>query len=245
MMSGYAGIGLECAGQYNPPLFPTGNEDPGNGLLGAVAVLMALLHRRRTGEGQYVENPQLNATMAHMAHAVRRADGTVLGAGRLDPLQLGNSATRTAVRDSRRLGVRRRGRPSRTVAGLARVAGVDLEADDYEFGQLVAAAFAARKTGELLGELAAAGVPAAEPVPPNMRHLMHDAGEIERRRVAAVEHHTKGTVRELAVLVRVSDCVIPPHRLAPDLGEHTDAVLAELGYWADEIAALHADGAIV
>ena len=89
MLSGYAGIGLECAGQFNPPLFPTGNEDPGNGLLGAVATLIALLHRQKTGRGQLVENPQLNATLAHMAHAVRRPDGTVIGANRLDPLQMG------------------------------------------------------------------------------------------------------------------------------------------------------------
>jgi MYXO-CTERM domain-containing protein len=243
MMSGYAGIGLESAGQYNPPLFPTGNEDPGNGLLGAVAVLMALLHRRRTGEGQYIENPQLNATMAHMAHAVRREDGTVLGAGRLDPLQLGNSATERLYETADGW-VCVVALTAPAAAGLARVAGVDLAADDYQFGQLVAAAFAARKTGELLGELAAAAVPAAEPVPRNMHRLMHDAFEIERGRVAAVEHHTKGTVRELAVLVRVSDCVIPLHRLAPDLGEHTEAVLSDLGYSTDEIAALHADGAI-
>jgi MYXO-CTERM domain-containing protein len=243
MMSGYAGIGLDCAGQFNPPLFPTGNEDPGNGLLGAAAVLMALLHRRRTGEGQYVENPQLNATMAHMAHAVRRADGTVLGAGRLDPLQLGNSATERLYETADGW-VCIVAATEASVAALTRIAGVDLVADDYQFGQRVAAAFAARKTGELLGALAAAGVPAAEPVPRNMHRLMHDAGEIERGRVAAVEHHTKGTVRELAVLVRVSDCVIPPHRLAPNLGEHTNAVLADLGYSTDEIATLRAGGVI-
>ena len=204
---------------------------------------MALLHRRRTGEGQYVENPQLNATMAHMAHAVRRADGTVLGAGRLDPLQLGNSATERLYETADGW-VCIVAATEASVAALTRIAGVDLVADDYQFGQRVAAAFAARKTGELLGELAAAGVPAAEPVPRNMHRLMHDAGEIERGRVAAVEHHTKGTVRELAVLVRVSDCVIPPHRLAPNLGEHTDAVLADLGYSTDEIAALRAGGVI-
>ena len=89
MMSGYVGVTFEVAGLYNPPLPPAGNEDPGNGLLGAVAILMGLLHRQRTGTGQYVENPQLNATMAHMAHAVQRVDGEVIGAGRLDPLQMG------------------------------------------------------------------------------------------------------------------------------------------------------------
>ena len=71
MLSGYAGVTYEIAGQYNPPLPPSANEDPGNGMLGAIAILLALLHRDRTGVGQSVENPQLNATMGHLAHIVR------------------------------------------------------------------------------------------------------------------------------------------------------------------------------
>ena len=31
-MSGYVGVNFEVAGEFNPPLFPLGNEDPGNGL---------------------------------------------------------------------------------------------------------------------------------------------------------------------------------------------------------------------
>ena len=89
LMSGYVGIGYEVGGQFNPPMWPLGNEDPGNGLTGAVGILMALLHQTRGGSGCYVENPQLNATMTHAAHIVRRPDGTVLGAERLDPLQTG------------------------------------------------------------------------------------------------------------------------------------------------------------
>src|SRR5262249_48272595 len=72
-------------------MWPLGNEDPGNGLTGAVGILMALLHQTRGGAGCYVENPQLNATMTHAAHIVRRPDGTVLGAERLDPHQTGIS----------------------------------------------------------------------------------------------------------------------------------------------------------
>ena len=89
LMSGYVGLGYEVGGQYNPPMWPVGNEDPGNGLTGTVGILMALLHRTHSGTGCYVENPQLNATMTHAAHIVRQPDGTVIGGERLDPLQTG------------------------------------------------------------------------------------------------------------------------------------------------------------
>ena len=49
MLSGYVGATYEVAGAFNAPMPPTGNEDPGNGMLGAIAVLIALLHRRTTG----------------------------------------------------------------------------------------------------------------------------------------------------------------------------------------------------
>jgi len=62
LMSGYVGANYEVAGQFNPPLMPAGNEDPGNGLLGAVGILMALVHRQRTGSAQYLETPQLNVS---------------------------------------------------------------------------------------------------------------------------------------------------------------------------------------
>ncbi len=89
LMSGFVGAAYELGGELNPPIYPAANEDSGAGMLGAVALLMALLCRRRTGTGQYLELPHLNSTMSDVAHIVRRTDGTVLGAGSLDPLQFG------------------------------------------------------------------------------------------------------------------------------------------------------------
>jgi len=251
LMSGFVGVGFEVAGEFNPPLFPVGNEDPGNGLLGAVGMLMALLHRERTGEGQLVENPQLNATMAHLAHIVRQPDGTALGAGRLDPVQLGIGPLHrlyqtadgwiclVAVKDA-------------DIAALGRVLDIDLLADarfanrdarDTNADALanrLAAAFAARNAAECVAELVAAGVPVAEPVPSNAATFLRDPENRRTGRVAECLDAKDGHVREIAVLVRLSDATTAPHRLAPAIGEHTDEILASLGYRVDEIADLKA-----
>ena len=61
-----------------------GNEDNGNGLLGAAAILFALDHRAQTGEGQYLEHPQLNATMLmglHLMRGCRWVRGGLRGSG--------------------------------------------------------------------------------------------------------------------------------------------------------------------
>jgi crotonobetainyl-CoA:carnitine CoA-transferase CaiB-like acyl-CoA transferase len=240
LLSGYAGVGYEVAGQLNPPLFPLGNEDPGNGLLGAVAVLIALLHRQRTGEGQYVENPQLNATMAHMAHVVRRPGGAVLGAGLLDPLQRGvGPLDRLYETADGWICVVASG--SRHREALGKLAGMELAGLEFDG---LEAFFRARKTADWLRELAAAGVPAAEPLPYNMPAFLRDPRNRASGRAAELPHPGQGHVRELAVLVRVSDAAVPPHRLAPQLGQHTDEILGRLGYSAAKIAELRARGAV-
>jgi crotonobetainyl-CoA:carnitine CoA-transferase CaiB-like acyl-CoA transferase len=243
MLSGYAGVTYEIAGQFNPPLPPSANEDPGNGMLGAIAILLALVHRDRTGEGQAVENPQLNATMAHLAHIVRTVDGRVLGAGRLDPLQMG-------VGPFDRLYEARDGwicvvapTAAEQHAVLAAV-GVEAVDDDERQTDRLLAAFLPLCTRDAVERLRTAGVAAVEPVGRNVHAFMNDPEQRRLRRVAEVAHPTLGNVRELDVLLRVTDTSAPPHRLAPGLGEHTDLLLAELGCTPDEIAELHARGAV-
>jgi crotonobetainyl-CoA:carnitine CoA-transferase CaiB-like acyl-CoA transferase len=243
MMSGYAGVTFEVAGRFNPPLPPSGNEDPGNGLLGAVAMLLALLHRRHSGEGQYVENPQLNATMTHLAHIVRATDGSVTGAGLLDPLQTGVGPfdrIYQTVDGWVLLLARTEDERDRMLKALdvERVEDPDLQGD-----ALMAALFG-RSTAQVLEDMSEAGVIAVEPVGRNIHAFMNDPEQRRVGRVAELPHPVKGSVREVHVLLRVTDAEQLPHRLAPELGQHTDSVLGELGYTEDEIQGLRARGSI-
>jgi crotonobetainyl-CoA:carnitine CoA-transferase CaiB-like acyl-CoA transferase len=242
MLSGYVGVSYEIAGEFNPPLPAPANEDPGNGLLGATGMLMALLHRGRHGEGQFVENPQLNATMMHLAHIVRR-DGEAIGAGRLDPLQFGISPFER-VYETGDGWVMVEARSGAQRAALGEALSVDLHGDDDTIAGAIDDAIRARTTREAIEILLGAGVPAAEPITDGNHVLMNDSRHRAINRTAEREHAVKGKVREIATLVRVSAAAATPHRLAPELGEHTDQILTSLGYAAEELEQLRADGAI-
>jgi crotonobetainyl-CoA:carnitine CoA-transferase CaiB-like acyl-CoA transferase len=255
MMSGYAGVTFEVAGAFNEPMPPTGNEDPGNGLLGAVAVLMGLLVRQRTGAGSYIENPQLNATMAHMAHVVRTADGTVIGAGLLDTLQFGNSAVERlyetadgwvclACFGDQEFAALADALEAPALRDLRFATAEARRAVDDELAALLSDALVRRGTAEAVGALRAAGVPVAVPAGRNMHAIMNDPDHRRTGRVAEVRHPAKGNVRELAVLLRVSDTDVPAHRLAPGLGQHSDEILTWLGFDPETISRLRARGSV-
>jgi crotonobetainyl-CoA:carnitine CoA-transferase CaiB-like acyl-CoA transferase len=254
-LSGYVGAAFEVGGQFNPPLYPTGNEDPGNGLLGAVAALMALVHRQRSGQGQYVENSQLNATMTHVAHIVRRPDGEVLGAERLDPVQLGFSALerlyQTAdgwiclvVKSQRELdALRTELDPALADDRFATIAAC-AQADD-ELAVVIDRYFTPQSSRQVVEQLSAAGVPVAEPVVQhNSVPFLRDPDNVKLGRVAVTPHERDGNVYEIDQLIRISQTEPPVHRVAPDLGAHTDEILAWLGYDDAEITALRDRGAI-
>jgi crotonobetainyl-CoA:carnitine CoA-transferase CaiB-like acyl-CoA transferase len=251
LMSSYVGASFEVSGQYNPPMFPIGEEDAGNGLAGAAGILMALVHRQRTGEGQYLESPQLNAAMAHMAHVVRAEDGSVLGAGALDPLQLGTGALNrlyrtldgwiclTAPQDD-------------ALARLGKLLDINLlerfeestrhsvrsQDDDDLLAEVLAHAFDLRRTADVVRDLRDAGIACAEPRLANQLPFLRDPDNQATGRVVEYQHATKGVVREVGRLIRSDHAIFQPHRPVPLKGEHTDEILELIGYDAASIAEL-------
>jgi len=255
MMSGYVGLGFEVAGQFNSPVYPAGNADAGNGLIGAAAMLLCLLHRARTGEALSFECPQVSAAMGLLAHIVRRADGEVLGAERLDPLQLGLgpldrlyetsdgwiclAAPRTRHLDGigRALDLTLLGDPRFADAG-ARAANAHLLED------LLARAIGAHTTDDLERRCRAEGVPVATPVPRNGHAFLNDPENARTGRVALVADPEEGTIRAMGRLVRVTGAPTPPYRIAPELGEHSEEILLDAGYSREWVQKLIARGAV-
>ncbi len=73
---------------------------------------------------------------------------------------------------------------------------------------------------------------------------MDDPQVVARGMVVDVEHPRAGRIRVNGVPVKLSDTPGGVRTPPPVLGEHTDAVLQELGLGPDEVAALRRDGAI-
>jgi len=106
--------------------------------------------------------------------------------------------------------------------------------------ELLDAELSRRTTGEWLGHFAGA-VPAA-PIN-DLAQALENPFVTDHGRLQTLPHPTRGSYRMLAPPVRCAGDE-PPARAAPGLGEHTVALLGELGYDAARIQALRDAGVI-
>jgi crotonobetainyl-CoA:carnitine CoA-transferase CaiB-like acyl-CoA transferase len=226
--------------------------DPTGGLHGAVAVLAALLHRARTGQGQYIDLSQWETSMAVLPEAL------------LDWTMNGHQPPRDGNRDRAMAphGIFRAAGDDRWIAiaieddaawrRLAAVLGQPGLADDPRYATLVArkqhedeleALLTAwtrdRSPEEASATLQAAGI-AAYTAATN-RDVAEDPHLNARGYFVDLEHPVVGRRRHTGVPWRMSasDCRV--RRPAPCLGADTDQVLREVcGYDEADVARLRA-----
>jgi crotonobetainyl-CoA:carnitine CoA-transferase CaiB-like acyl-CoA transferase len=245
LMSALCGLHYEASGEGNPPalrtprstpLMPVNNEDYANAFAGAATALMALLARHRLGHGQYVECSQLAATLTLGINVQRLADGTVIGRNNLDAAQQGIHATVRLYRTADGWICVVAGF---AVEGLCRALDVPFGTPEEELVPALERSFAALTTVEADARLTDAGVRHEVVVEDGETRFFTDDRQLKIGRVAEYDHPVHGVMREIAHLIRVSDAEPAPDRRAPLLGEHTDEILAMLGYSEAEVAAMH------
>jgi formyl-CoA transferase len=110
-----------------------------------------------------------------------------------------------------------------------------------ELIEILAREFRGRSTDEWLALLRGA-VPCG-PVY-SVEEALADEQAAARDMVIGFEHPTYGWLRQVGTPIKLAGAAAPVHRRAPRLGEHTDQILADVGYVPAEIAALRAAGVV-
>jgi crotonobetainyl-CoA:carnitine CoA-transferase CaiB-like acyl-CoA transferase len=244
------------------PCEPYSVGDPNAGVHAFNALLLALEHRRRTGEGVLVEAAMVDAALNIAAEQVieHSAYGSLLQrAGNKGPAAAPQNLYLTAdvdefdradcwvaiavTTDQQWEALRDAiGRPDWAMASeLAADAGRRARHDLID-EQL--AAWCLPRTGDAVVEtLWDAGVPVAKVMQP---HRQNELPQLRHRRFFERVGHPVNVVASHSTLpVRLANGPERFHReAAPMLGEHNHELLSELGLCDDDIAALEADGVI-
>ena len=77
----------------------------------------------------------------------------------------------------------------------------------------------------------------------SMKELLRDESLRKSGSIVEVPHKARGSYFTVGSPIKFSD-LKPEVTASPLLGEHTDEVLAELGYSAEQIKAMHANKAV-
>ena len=223
------------------------------GLYATVAILAALAHRQKTGEGQFIDISLLDSTVATLFNQALNYLSTGEEPGRIGnahPNIVPYQAFATAdgnlvvaigndtqfVRFCEVIGMPEVPLDPRFENNVERVRNRD------KLVPLLAEAMARRGSREWLEVLEAAGLPCG---PINTLEQVFSHPQVTARDMKIeMAHPLSGTVTLVGSPLKLSASPVA-YRLAPPLlGEHTDGILGELGYTAADIEALRKDGIV-
>ncbi|MEZ5764343.1 MAG: CoA transferase [Xanthobacteraceae bacterium] len=245
-MIGYPGGPPTTTGQVYP--------DPMGGYNGAAAVMTALMHRQATGEGQYIELPQVEAAMQFVGEELLAAI-----AANDDPQPQGNRVRWAAPHDAypaagddqwvaiavetdaewRKL-CRMIGQPD--LAEDARFATFDARRANQDLLREPISQWTRRHPkAEIAAQLQAAGIRAA-PVN-DASNVVADSYLAAREAFVPLEHPEAGRHRYMTLPFRLSVTPGSQHRASPCLGADTRKILIELaGLAPAEVDELEREG---
>jgi crotonobetainyl-CoA:carnitine CoA-transferase CaiB-like acyl-CoA transferase len=247
VIQGFSGLATVQAGsdEARPRLLRTILPDKLTAITASQAITAALLARQRTGEGQHVRLSMLEAVLAFL-WASDMSGQTFVGdePARQEPASAFDLIYETADGYMTVAAL-----TDRQWAGLARVAGRPEWIEDARFKtsalrqknidarlELTQQALLACPAAEWVEALTAAGVPCGPVLTRNQ--VIHHPQVAALGLVIETEHPRAGRLRQTRAAARFSQTPPEIRRGAPGLGEHTQEVLAELGYPVAEIAAL-------
>lgn len=254
IIQGYSGV-MSITGDRNTAPFRTGHPvcDTTGGITAAFAIAAALVRQRTTGEGAFLDISMLDATLATLGWQV----SNYLNAG-VEPEPMGNenftaspSGTFRTLRGLLNIAANEQ----KQFEALCEVIGRPALTDDPRFVErqvrkrhraelkVIIEDALARQPAEVWEErLNAAGVPSGRvlSIPEILSHGHAGARALVKRfeNVPGAEHDSSSTRPGFHLDGAPLDVDSPP----PQLGEHTEAILAGLGLGKAEIAKLAEEG---
>jgi len=230
-------------------------SDTTAGMFLGQGILLALLHRERTGEGQWVHTSLLEAMLNKLDFQGARytVDGNV-------PRQEGNShptLVPMGTFDAKDGKVNICGPGAAMWTKLCEVLGAPHLADDErykdqasrlarrrELEETISGLTRQHTVAELVQRLNASGVPCGPVYDVSQAFEDEQARHLQMTRPA--HHPQMGTLALLRSPINLSASPHPMafERAAPDAGQHTDEILLELGYDHEHVQALRREGAV-
>lgn len=237
-----------------PIRYPIPLADATCGMYAAMGILAALLARATTGKGQFLDVSLLDSQLAWLTHVA----GAYFATGER-PVKLGNAhATIVPYQPFRAsdkyvmvaVGSDRLWQRFCEALDEAGTLGKDARftvnpdrlRNRATLIPMLEAIFATRPAAEWLDRLKAADIPCG---PINeVGEALTDPQILARDMIVTQEHPTAGEVHSLGNPIHLSDTPATYRLPAPTLGQHTEEVLAELGYGRAGVDRLRQAGAI-